>query len=317
MRAKKRAKSVKFGKKRESTQDKKDEKNPTIEHTPLNEENLANVANQQPSNANVPTNEAVHQSPQPINEQSTVPLSAPEVANNIGQESLTEKNTNPQNQEQDQPKISPPTSIELEQNPLLPDTEQIPAPQNQEITPQQPTTSQTYAVKTEVKKNILVYFLVVALISFIVGLLSMAGISMLFEKKPFELPFVFNKIAKTSPTPAPTITIIPTISKEPNLAEYNIQILNGSAITGAASKLKDALTTEGFKVVSIGNADKNDYTDTVIFAKKEVNSAYLNKLKDKLKKTYSLTDAKISPVESNETDIIITIGSKSASDSAK
>ncbi len=99
---------------------------------------------------------------------------------------------------------------------------------------------------------------------------------------------------------------------------YSIEVINGSEVAGAASRLKSALTTAGFDVLSAGNADKSDYTDTIISVKKKVNSAFLDKLKDNLKETYVLkSDIKVTIPDINEADVIITIGGKVASNSAK
>lgn len=47
-------------------------------------------------------------------------------------------------------------------------------------------------------------------------------------------------------------------------SEINISILNGSGVIGAARKLKDEMTAQGFNVIRVGNADKRDYQKTII-----------------------------------------------------
>lgn len=216
----------------------------------------------------------------------------------------------------------------------LAEEEQIVPTQNQKIPPPSPKETpeptpapsipingdhnNTYIVETRVKNNLLLYFFAIAAISFLIGLVSMAGISMFLGKTGFKLPFISTKIT-ISPSPIPTAIIpSPTKAKEINLAEYKIEILNGSGVSGAASKLNKSLTAEGFSVSSIGNADKSNYTKTTIQAKKEVSSEYLTKLKESLKNTYSLSQDSTNQLPAgNTTDIIITIGSESATDSAK
>jgi hypothetical protein len=179
---------------------------------------------------------------------------------------------------------------------------------NKEVVNEPPAGDGDYIVQTEVKRNLLHYFILIAVISFLIGLVSMAGISLLLQKTPFELPFITRKVEIT-PSPKPTILVEPTKVVVVNLAEYKIEVLNGTEIAGAASKLKTALTTEGFSVISAGNAEKSDYTDTIISAKKKVTSAYLDKLKESLKKTYTIApDSKTLVPESSEADVIITIG---------
>ena len=122
-------------------------------------------------------------------------------------------------------------------------------------------------------KGIVIYFIVVALISFLIGLGSMAavtfGLGKMKNSKMTQLSFFH---ANASPTPAKTgknanPTIVPT--KPVDLSAYNIKILNGSEITGGASKLKMQLTTAGFTVISTGNAETSNYTDTIVSTKKD------------------------------------------------
>ncbi len=171
----------------------------------------------------------------------------------------------------------------------------------------------TYIVEKEVKKNMLGYFWLIAIISFVVGLLSMAALNFFLPNAGMSAGiFFFSKPIAASPTPKPTSTPSPT-AKVLNLAEFSIEILNGSGITGEATKLKELLVTDGFKVSTVGNADSSDYTDTIIFAKKNVSAEYLINLKEKLNKTYTLgADVKTPTGATSEADIIITIGSNTA-----
>ncbi len=171
-----------------------------------------------------------------------------------------------------------------------------------------------YLVEKEVKKNMLGFFVLIAVIAFIVGIICMAGVNyfMLKGKHAINISFLVNKMA--TPTPTTEIRETPTPTpKAVKLDAYNISILNGSGITGEAGKLKTTLTGDGFKVDSTGNADSSDYTATIISAGKDVDPAYLSKLKDELKKTYKLgTDKTIASGSSTTDDVIITIGSTTA-----
>lgn len=175
-----------------------------------------------------------------------------------------------------------------------------------------------YVVQTGVNRSMIRYFIVIAVVSFLIGLISMAGISLILSKKSFELPLGLNKTAKISPSPTSIVKIEPTKVPVVNLAEYNIEVLNGSEVAGAASRLKTALTTAGFEVGSVGNADNSDYADTIISAKKKVNPAFLVKLKENLKKNYVVkSDIKTIVPDVSESDVIITIGSKVTINSSK
>lgn len=293
MQIKKRARSVKFGKKDEPVEEKKEVEQSHQQLEPVKQEVKQEVmVKEENKEANV----------------------VPEVVDNRAESTVVEKNSDQVNQEVVQVKE------EMQAAPAQAQSQEIvnESPAGA-VTEKEPVADEgAYIVQTEVKKNMLRYFILIAVISFFVGLVSMAGISMFFQKTPFALPFIARKAAEVTPSPVPTIAVEPTKVKEVNLAEYSIEVLNGSGITGGAAKLKTALTTEGFQVTSTGNADKSDYTDTIISAKKEVNSAYLEKLKDNLKKTYTLaSDSKIPVPESSEADIIITIGSNVASNSAQ
>ncbi len=170
---------------------------------------------------------------------------------------------------------------------------------------------------SEKKKSFWVYFLVVAFLSFILGLGAMAAVSysgLLNIKVPklssaVHLP-VFSG-AKPTPTATPAPTAAPT-QKPVNLQAYTISVLNGSGITGKAADVKASLVQAGFDVSSIGNADKSTYTRTELAAKKTVDAAYLSKLETALKKFFVVdTSVAVLPASST-TDVTITIGSQTA-----
>lgn len=313
MRTKKRAKPAKFGVKVKVAEEKKEEQ----KEAPIGNEKSPTVPSpveQTPQPAVVISPVEQEQQPQePVKEEAVVKVEnkeekpTPEAVVNIAAAPVTEKATEQVTQEKQQ----------------MNDEVQAPAVQNQEVVSESPAkgaeeqessaNDNAYIVQTEVKKNLVRYFLIIAIISFLIGLVSMAGINFLLKKSSFEIPFISRKTVEVTPSPEPTITVEPTKITVVNLEEYNIEVLNGSGITGAASKLKEALTTEGFKVISAGNANKSDYTDTIISAKKKVSSAYLEKLKENLKKTYTVVfDSKTLISEASEADVVITIGSSAS-----
>ncbi len=162
-------------------------------------------------------------------------------------------------------------------------------------------------------KSLLGYFMLIAIVSFIFGLISMAGFNILFQKDKMsaQLPFI-----STSTTPTPTLKPANTATPTPESvdpAKYSITILNGSGIKGAAGNLKESLTEFGYNVISTGNADGADYIRTTISAKKEVGKIYLENLKNELGKKYLLApDSNATQPATNEADIIITIGSSTS-----
>lgn len=296
MQLKKRARSAKFGKKIEATEGT-EEKNPQIIDSGSGKEELA-VNNEQMTTSPQGI-ESKNQSVEQEKEEPIVKVENNEkeviskvIHNEPG--AVIEKNNDQVNQEE----------------PTVKEDVGTVTTKNEEALNESPASENAYIIQTEVRKNLLRYFLVIAIISFLVGLVSMAVISSFLAKTTFEIPFITRKAAVVIPSPKSTITVEPTKLTEVDLIAYNIGLLNGSGITGAAAKLKTALTKDGFKVISAGNADKSDYTDTIVSAKKKVNLAYLEKLKEYLKKTYILAHDSITPVpEDSEADVIITIGS--------
>ncbi len=117
---------------------------------------------------------------------------------------------------------------------------------------------------------------------------------------------------KITSTPAPS-RVSPTPASDSaklvlDYSKYKIKVLNGSGIGGAAAKGKEILESEKFVIEEIGNAETSDYEKTVIQAKKEVPSAFLDKLKSVLKETY-LLDVNKELEDSEEVDVVIIIGS--------
>lgn len=147
------------------------------------------------------------------------------------------------------------------------------------------------------KKN----FMWPILFIFIIALLLLGGI------------FVYKNNTKGEKvnvvTLSPTPTIMPQPTKAIDLSKYPIKILNGSGVAGEASRQKTNLEAEGFTVASVGNADNSDHTGTIIQAKKEVDKAYLNKLKSVLEKSFVVGEVE-ELSEDSDSNVIIIIGSE-------
>lgn len=129
--------------------------------------------------------------------------------------------------------------------------------------------------------------------------------------------FVFGEgglLSKKSDVKAPVATIapdaIPTPTpKEIDVSKVNVQVLNGSGITGEAGRIRDLLKKDGFVISDIGNATKSNYKDTVIKAKKTVDKEIIEKLKKSLSSEKSVGDTE--ELESSDSsDIIVIVGSK-------
>jgi LytR cell envelope-related transcriptional attenuator len=168
------------------------------------------------------------------------------------------------------------------------------------------------------RKRFGIYFFVVAFLAFILGLGAMAAasyfgvINLQLPKVPFSTSIHMPAFlgAKPTPTSAPKPTAVPT-AKPVDLSQYSIAVLNGSGVTGEAGKVKTTLTTDKFNVTSTGNADNNNYTKTIIAAKKTVDTAYLTQLESELKKSFDV-DSTVSSLTSGATDVTVTLGSSTA-----
>ncbi|MFM9133911.1 MAG: LCP family protein [bacterium] len=68
--------------------------------------------------------------------------------------------------------------------------------------------------------------------------------------------------SSASPEPSPTETKAPKATIEPALIA--VRVLNGSGVAGRAAEVAAALEAQGFQIVAIDDADRNDYTTTEI-----------------------------------------------------
>jgi hypothetical protein len=166
------------------------------------------------------------------------------------------------------------------------------------------------------KKRFVIYFFVVAFISFILGLGAMAGASY-FGIANLHLNKLTSGVhvpgllgQKPTPTSMPP-TVAPT-QKPVDLTAYTIAVLNGSGIAGKAAEEKTILSTAGFKITSVGNADKSTYTQTEISATSSVDQAFLSKLETVLQKDYDVDTTVATSPTSSQTDVTVTLGSSNA-----
>ncbi len=76
---------------------------------------------------------------------------------------------------------------------------------------------------------------------------------------------------KVQSTPSPIPTSEPSPIPSPLVkSDWSFEILNGSGVTGEAKKIADQIKELGYIVVKTGNADKNNYSKTEIFVKKDI-----------------------------------------------
>jgi hypothetical protein len=117
----------------------------------------------------------------------------------------------------------------------------------------------------------------------------------------FTPPVTFES---TESTETPESTATPTeITVDRTL--HDIKILNGSGITGEASRAKNYLESERFKVSSIGNADASNHAETVITVGKNVSKEYFEDLKSVLGKNYVISEKVELANSDNEVTVIL------------
>lgn len=124
----------------------------------------------------------------------------------------------------------------------------------------------------------------------------------------------FSAKPETKPTAVSTISTLPTPTVATvSLSKYTIIILNGSGILGEAARAKDMLTAAGFTVGGIDNAQKDNYKQTVVAAKPDVNTTFLQKLFDILKNDYTVElSTAFVDTGAKGSDVIVTLGSEKA-----
>lgn len=122
------------------------------------------------------------------------------------------------------------------------------------------------------------------------------------KRAPVKDEIPAPSILKNTPTPASD-----SAKLEVDFSKYKVKVLNGSGIGGEAARARGILEGEEFNVEEIGNADASDYEGTVIRAKKEVPSEFLDKLKEALEELYIL-DSSEELKDSEGVDVVIVIG---------
>lgn len=323
MQTKKRAKSVKFGKQEKKTSDKEVQ----------SEKATVKKEEQQKKTESIATDVLHIEEPQQVQSNAQLNQQTPHLepvqpgsAQNEQQGFIATNNqlsSPPNPQVTPTPEMVAPLSVSPQ--PTQPNQQEIPS-QFQTVAPLIQTAAETTEKndeqdfpESEKKKGMLRYFLLVMIVTFLIGLAFIGGVYYATKNKNFSLSHLsLGLLQKVSPTVTPIKTLPTAVpqqsaSKSADLTAYTIEILNGSGISGEAAKVKDQLTSAGFKIGNIGNADRNDYMKTQLFAKKTVNSAYLDALKAVLNKAYVVeTESSLPSAISSDADVIITIGSLKA-----
>lgn len=140
-----------------------------------------------------------------------------------------------------------------------------------------------------------------------IGLLILGGVGIFFFTKSSNEPIA-------TPTPSFNVTPIednntpsPTKSPEPvKKSEVSIEIQNGTGIAGEAKFLQDKLKVLGYSDITAGNADKTDYTETIVTFSKTLSQTVQDEIKKELEKIYKKVSVKTSSTQ--KSDIVIITG---------
>lgn len=143
------------------------------------------------------------------------------------------------------------------------------------------------------------------LLIFIIIILFLIGI-FLYKSGGINIQ---DKPSVSVATPSPVPTAIPEPTKAIDLTKYEIEIQNGSGISGEAGRQKANLESEGFTVSATANADNSDYTDTIIKAKKEVEKDFIDKLSSFLEIDFILGESETLPDDA-VTPVVVILGTK-------
>ena len=114
-----------------------------------------------------------------------------------------------------------------------------------------------------------------------------------------------------SPTPFEFSSPSPEASPAGQIerSEASVRVLNGSGVTGAAAALKDFLEGRGWTVDNIGNAESDDFTNTVIKFKASF-ANFQDTLFEDLSSDYSVEVSDDDLEATDSADIEVILGSK-------
>lgn len=148
----------------------------------------------------------------------------------------------------------------------------------------------------------------IGLLLFLLGVLIF---TILLQKQPAANIASVN-FDNRAPTPAVTLTSVPqptVVYKQ--LQDLKIQVLNGSVLTGQATKLKDALTKMGIAEVVAGNYQTNDMADILLSTSDNLSPDDNAVLLSELKSVFPELSVNKTSTTAAAFDVMIIIGNSS------
>lgn len=114
-------------------------------------------------------------------------------------------------------------------------------------------------------------------------------------QEPTPTPFEQVQTPEPTPTPEPV-----------DRSEIEIEILNGTGIAGEAGRLQGILTELGYEQIEVGNADNQDYTETVVTFSADVPDSIVDEITEELEDIYQ--EVEVNTSRSQEIDVRIIVG---------
>lgn len=155
--------------------------------------------------------------------------------------------------------------------------------------------------------NVKLFFLIAGIVALVALLLGGGG----YYLYTLGLQHGQEK-ARVETTQKPTTssgTVTPIIGNSVDKKEHGIIVLNGSGIAGEAGNVKTALEDEGYVVDTIGNAETDDNSRTIIQTNDSVSAGWIAQLKKFLEKTYKrVATAELQTDESS--DVVLILGNQ-------
>ena len=164
----------------------------------------------------------------------------------------------------------PPEKVEDIEPPQIPPEENEPTTSTP-TEPMQPQKEETLAIPVE-KSNRRLF--TIGLVAFIATLIT-AGAYIAYSFSTKRSAEMEDELLALTPTVVP-------VSPTPALDRliFKLEVLNGSGVAGAAASAASTLSSRGYPIIRIGNADKSDYENTQVFIAKDLVSQEESLLKD-------------------------------------
>ena len=229
------------------------------------------------------------------------------------EEKLIEPEQNTTEPQIDTVPVVAPVSPEIQPEPTTPIQEEKaetsttqPVVSTPEVSPvEEPVTNDEATEEVKKRSPWILYFLVLIFLALICG----GAYWYLSTQKMLNFAIPGSNMMKSTPSsPSPTAVPSPSTAAV-DISKYDVSVLNGGGVPGAAASAKTILSDAGFTVITTGNADASDATNTVIAAKSSVDEQTLEKLTETLEKNYSVSSKALTLDASEDADIVVTIGS--------